>query len=427
MEDFKKLLAEAHKRGIKVILDMVPNHTSDKNPWFINSASSPGAGKRDWYVWRNDDPGYEGPWGEKVWHKKNGSYYYGLFWSGMPDLNYNNNNVTAEIEDITKFWDEDIGIDGFRMDAAMYLIEEGKDQTNTQATRNWWHNYYAFQKNMDSTFMTVGEVWTSTPQVAAYTGRGLDYCFEFDLSFAIINAVKEGDPDTLKHQMKRVINSYPPLQYGTLLTNHDEDRVMNDFNYNVNEARLAAGILLTLPGIPFLYYGEETGMTGTKPDEHIRRPMQWSDTVNAGFTSGIPWEPVDSAYVNYNVKKMMADSSSLWNDYRRLIHLRISNEALRRGGYTEIGTSNNAVMAYLRTSPKESILVIHNFGSIPLSAIQFSAVAGTLPEGSYKAVDLLSGKETSGPKVKENGSFSGYQSIQSLDPLSTYIMKLTRN
>lgn len=426
MDDFKHLLNEAHKRGIKIIIDFVINHTSDQHPWFINSASGPGAAKRNWYIWSSNDPGYAGPWGQQVWYEKNGSYYYAIFWSGMPDLNYGNKDVTAEIEDIAQYWYKDIGIDGYRMDAAQYLVESGQNQANTDATRAWWRNFYAFQKNLDPGLMSVGEVWISTADVVPYTGKGLDYCFEFDLASALVNSVKSGNPEGLKNKLQEVVDSYPPLQYGVFLTNHDQNRVMDELGQDVRKARLAAGILLTLPGIPYIYYGEEVGMLGTKPDENIRRPMQWSGDTNGGFTSGTPWEALNTNFNEFNVNTMSADSSSLWNVYRRFIHLRAGNEALREGDYTGVESGNSYVLAYLRSTPDESLLVIHNFRLDAVKNLQFSVPESSVPAGDYNAIEIFSGKNMASLTIDSNGGFSGFAPVDSLNALTSCVLKLEK-
>ena len=426
MDDFKHLLSEAHKRGIKIIIDFVINHTSDQHPWFVNSSSAPNSEKRDWYVWKSYDPGYKGPWGQTVWYEKGGSYYYGLFWSGMPDLNYRNKLVTAEVEDIARYWYENVGVDGFRMDAAMYLIEDGQNQVNTDATKNWWRNFYAFQKNLSPGLMSVGEVWTNTAQVVPYADKRLDYCFEFDLASAIIAAAKYGDPTALKSKIMEVIDSYPKLQYGTFLTNHDQDRVMNDLGGNTDMNKLAAGILLTLPGVPYIYYGEEIGQQGVKPDEDIRRPMQWSSSANAGFTTGTPWRAPDTNYTTVNVSSEATDSTSLWNYYRKLIHIRSSSDALKLGEYTEVTSSDPRVMAYLRTTASDAVLVIHNLGSQASPGLKISVSGSPLTQGNYQLIDKLSGGNFGTLTVTTGGGFAEFTPSVEPGPMTTCILELSK-
>ncbi len=328
-DDLQTLIAEAHQRGIRVIVDLVFNHTSWEHPWFINSLEGQGAERRDWYIWRDEDPGYVGPWGQKVWYLHQGDYYYAIFWEGMPDLNYRNSDVTEAAYGITRFWLEGMGVDGFRLDAAQYLIEEGEDQASTPATHTWWADFDDLTDEIGHDVLTVGEVWADTSAVTPYITDGeLDLAFEFNLASAIISSVSGGDPAWFDYVLAQVEAGYPPRQYATFLTNHDQNRVMSQLRGDTEAARLAATLLLTLPGTPFIYYGEEIGMTGQKPDQRIRTPMQWTAAENAGFTAGFPWEPVNADYETVNVEAQAADPDSLLNHYRRLIRLRSEQPAL---------------------------------------------------------------------------------------------------
>ena len=299
MNDFKALITAAHARGIKIVIDFVGNHTSDQHPWFTASASN--ESKRDWYLWNSNKPSYNGPWGQEVWHERNSSYYYGVFWGGMPDLNYTNQEVTNEIKNTLRFWKEEVGVDGFRIDAVKHWIENGDQQENTAATLAWWRDLYVFQKSLDPGLMMVGEAWTSTQNIAPYSDKRLDYCFEFDLSYALIDGINNQTNSRLKSKMSEIISTYETNQYGTFLTNHDQDRSFYRFGMDERKAKLAARILLSLPGVPYIYYGEKVGMLGQKPDEDIRRPMQWTSFANAGFSSTQPWHPLNNNSANYNV------------------------------------------------------------------------------------------------------------------------------
>ncbi len=426
MDDFKAFVAAAHARGIRVIIDFVINHTSSQHPWFANSAQGISAEKRSWYIWEGTNPGYLGPWGQNVWHQRNGAYYYGLFWSGMPDLNYLEPKVTTEIKDITRFWYTDIQVDGFRIDAARHLIEEGQDQENTQATLDWWSDFYVFQKSIDKNLMTVGEVWTSTASIIPYTDKRLDYCFEFDLSYAIVNAARIGDAGGLKNKLQEVVSSYPELQYGTFLTNHDQNRVVEELSGDINKSKLAASILLTLPGVPYLYYGEEVGMKGVKPDEDIRRPMQWTPGPNAGFSTGTPWHAINSNYAAFNIETMKGDPNSLWNRYRSLIDVRKKSIALRRGTCEVMNAGTGSILAFVRNAAEESVLVIHNTSSVQLAGAQISCSSSTLSPGTYAATEMLTGLVAGELVVSASGSFSGYTPYATLSPYGSYLLRLVR-
>ncbi|MBS1545652.1 MAG: alpha-amylase [Bacteroidetes bacterium] len=425
MDDLTTLISEAHKRGMKIVLDFVPNHTSDQHPWFVSSSSAADSPKRNWYVWTGSNPGYTGPWGQNVWYEKNGSYYYAVFDHSMPDLNYNNDAVTNEIEDITKFW-YNLKVDGFRMDAAQHLIEEGQAQAATQSTKNWWREYYTFQKNLDPGFMTVGEVWTSTNIAAPFADQRLDYCFEFDLAYAILDAVGNGNVNRLRSQIDLVLKSYPSLQYGTFLTNHDQDRVFESLGLDVAKSKAAAGILLTLPGVPYLYYGEEVAMRGKKPDEFIRRPMQWTTGTNAGFTTGTPWVQMNSDYATSNVQTLQADPNSLWNHYRKLIHIRTSSTPLLHGDYSAVSSTTDKVYSFLRAKDSQGVLALHNLQSSPASSVTFSLSQSSLSAGTYAVKELLSGASLGNVTIASGGGFSGFSPITTLDGYGSYVLSLTK-
>ena len=217
-------------------------------------------------------------------------YYYGLFWSGMPDLNYESQAVQDSLFAAADFWLEDVGVDGFRLDAVKYLVEDGDVLEDTPQTFAVWNDFAQHVQATQPEALTVCEAWSSRDRVVPYVTEGdLDLCFEFDLAGAILGAVQSGDARGLAAEAQDAYAAYPHLQYATFLTNHDQNRVMEEIGLDVDRGAAAAALYLTLPGVPFVYYGEEIGMLGRKPDENIRRPMQWSDAPGAGFTSGSPW------------------------------------------------------------------------------------------------------------------------------------------
>tara|TARA_B110000263_G_scaffold62180_1_gene53408 strand:+ start:1716 stop:3347 length:1632 start_codon:yes stop_codon:yes gene_type:complete len=400
VNDFKNLINECHKRGIKVIIDFVGNHTSDQHPWF--KSSSEASSKRDWYRWSSTKPNYTGPWGQEVWHKKNDAYYYGTFWSGMPDLNYKNIEVTNEIKNLIKYWYEDIGIDGFRIDAVKHWIEEGSNQENTNSTLNWWREMYAFQKNLNPSIMMVGEVWSSSSEILKYSNDRLDYCFEFDLSYAIMNAVKNNDFTTLKSKIIELEGLYPNSQYGSFLTNHDQNRSFEEIGYNINKSKLAASLLLTLPGIPYIYYGEEIAMLGKKPDEDIRRPMQWSDATYAGFSNSTPWRNINNNYSDFNVKKMKDDKNSLWSHYSKLIKLRTANKAISKGKLKILNSNSSNVFAYLKSDNNINMLIIHNFSSLNIKSFNINLSSADLSAGNYSFNEIFSNLKIENVEISSN-------------------------
>ncbi|RNC85210.1 MAG: T9SS C-terminal target domain-containing protein [Balneola sp.] len=348
LEDFKNFLSEAHDRGIRVIIDLVMNHSSTQHPWFEQSAANDPQ-YRDFYRWSNTNPGYTGPWGQTVWHSRNGEYYYGLFWGGMPDLNYDSEALKDSMFAVAEFWLSDIGVDGFRQDAVLYIDEDGSQLKNTDETFQFWQDFNTHVKSINPDAFNVGEAWEPTNIVLDYISNDrLDYAFEFDLANAILGSVNSGNAASIISQMQKVYDVYPFLQYGTFLTNHDQNRVMNVLGQDINKAKVAASLLLTLPGIPYLYYGEEVGMLGQKPDEDIRLPMQWSDESNSGFTSGSPWRNPNSNFADFNVEVMSEDQNSLFNHYRNLIHLRNDHEPFQLGELEFGNSTTNSTIGFSR-------------------------------------------------------------------------------
>ena len=425
MDDFKRLLDEAHKRGIYVIMDLVLNHTSVEHPWFQEARDNPESARHGWYVWADENPKYYGPWGQKVWHPMGSGYYYAIFWSGMPDLNYTNPEVTAEMQNVAAFWLRDMGVDGFRLDAARHLIEDGEKQENTEATHTWWENFRLQSKAINPNAIAIGEIWTSNSAVAQYVeGDELDMAFNFDLATQILDTVEGGYGRALRDAILLSYTSFPPGTYATFLTNHDQNRVMDQFAGDANEARLAATVLLTIPGTPFIYYGEEIGMTGSKPDEMIRTPLAWSgEDDKAGFTTGRPWEAVNSEYAEVNVATQSADPGSLLSHYRTLIHLRNDHVALRVGEYIPVEAGSTSVLAFLRVSQEEVVLVVVNLSEEAVSDYSLALAQGPLA-GKYAAYTLLGEGELPALTANAAGGFDAYLPLPELPAYGSYIIQL---
>jgi glycosidase len=405
----------------------VLNHTSSEHPWFIEARDNPGSDRRNWYIWSQDKPNYLGPWGEEVWHPSPSGYYYGIFWSGMPDLNLKNPQVTAEIENVARFWLEDAGVDGFRLDGARHLIEEGSIQENTPETHAWWKNFRTVYKASKPQALAVGEVWTQDSDVAPYVqGDELDLAFDFDLAEAIISGVKISDAGKIQGALQKSYGLFGSSRSATFLTNHDINRVMNQLHTQADKARLAASVLLTIPGVPFIYYGEEIGMTGVKPDEMIRTPMQWSAGKEAGFTAGTPWEPVNSDFQKVNITTQSKDPTSLLSHYCELIRIRLAHPALQAGGYLPVDSGNDEVLAFLRLDPgsKEHVLVVLNLSENAVSAYDLALKEGPLT-GSYRALHLFGG-EAELPQLTaiDTGGFISYQPLPAIPAGNTLIIQL---
>lgn len=390
MEDFKELLGSAHKRGIRVVIDYVINHTSIEHPWFKAARSDKNSPYRDWYIWSDKDPSYLGPWGEDVWHFNfDKSYYYGVFWSGMPDLNFTNTSVNDEFKKITSFWLSDVGVDGFRVDGARHLIEDGKIQANSEATLLWFEEFNDRNKKLNPNIMTVGEIWDSNFSAVKYVKeKAFDLVFDFELSESLLEGINGNDGGQITNAIKFNTGLFPYLQKANFLTNHDMNRVMDVFQKDVDKAKLGAFLLLTTPGVPFIYYGEEIGMSGSKPDEDIRKPMQWNSSENAGFTTTIPWRTINSNYSTWNVKTEESDVNSLLNHYRQLIHIRNQNEALRIGNFLNLNANDKNLVSFLRDTDQQKIVVIANTG---LKDVDLKIIfpSGALDSGNYVVNSLL--------------------------------------
>ncbi|WP_235295152.1 alpha-amylase family glycosyl hydrolase [Portibacter lacus] len=423
MEDFTAFLEEAHNRGIKVIIDLVLNHTSNQHPWFTQSKTNSN-GFRDWYIWSEDNPNFSGPWGQGVWHGSGSDYYYGLFWSGMPDLNYNHPDVKEEMFNVANFW-LDKGVDGFRLDAIKYLIEDGTVLENTSGTFSLLEEFDEVYKSNNADAFSIGEVWSNTASIIPYVqNERLDVCFEFDLAGHILNAVINENSVSVRQQMLNVNASYPSLQYGTFLSNHDMDRVYDILGSSVSKLKLAASIYLTLPGIPFLYYGEEVNMSGTGAHENIRRPMQWSDAANAGFSTSTPWNNAGSNYVTNNVVVMENNPNSLLNHYKRLIRIRNEQKALRRGYYLDVESSEANVYSFARIYENEGIVVVSNLAT-QLSNASLSLKASTLLPGNYKVTDLYNDEEMGMISINEKGGFENWESTTEMSAQSTRVLLIS--
>jgi alpha-amylase len=420
MDDFKRLLSEAHKRDIRIIIDLVLNHTSSQNPWFIDSNNNPQSPYRNWYIWSATNPGYNGPLGP-AWHAGLHGYYYGIFNAGMPDLNYKDPALTAEMENVVKFWLNDVGIDGFRLDAVNYLVEEGQKQVNTQSTHNWLKGFYLAYKADKPDAFTVGEVFGAGASIAkTYTGNQLDEIFSFEMASGFVNSARGEANSAVDSGIQFSLMDMPEGPYATFLTNHDQNRVMSVLNGDVNKAKVAASLLLTSPGTPFIYYGEEIGMQGEKPDEEIRLPMQWSAGPNAGFTTGKPWEATSEDYSQSNVANELSDPNSLLSYYHSLIALRSQHPAIYGPGIKLVTTNNIGVYAALRFSQNEKILVLTNLTGSPISDYSLGLKTTLLQDGSYQLKPLF-GAEVPSDLTISGGAFNNYTPLTSLPPFTTLV------
>jgi alpha-glucosidase len=422
LEDFDALAAAAHQLGLKVILDLVPNHTSDWHPWFLESRSSRDNPKRDWYIWRDPAPdgGPPNNWlsefggGGWEYDATTGQYYYHAFLAAQPDLNWRNPQVRAAMYDAMRFWLRR-GVDGFRVDVIWHLIKDDQFRNNPPnqdfragdppihaviplytADRPEVQEVIAEMRGVVDEFsdrLLIGEIYLPVERLVAYYGRdlsGVHLPFNFALLSATWNA----------RELAKLIDEYEAaLPKGGwpnwVLGNHDKPRLAT--RIGLDQARVAAMLLLTLRGTPTIYYGEEIGMEQVPiapedvrdpfemrvPGQGLgrdgcRTPMQWDDSPHASFSSSKPWLPLAENAVVENVAEQQADPHSIYHLYRRLIALRKSHPALLLGSYRPLVASGDLLL-YVRELAEVSIFVALNFGAEP-AGVSFppDAVSGTL-------------------------------------------------
>lgn len=383
---FRRFLAEAHKRGIRVVIDLVLNHASAQHPAFLAatadappasitlatppSAAPVTAAPRDLFRFSPSPLQAQGPWGDRAWHYRDGEYYYGVFDSAMPDWNFRHDAVTAHHRDVARFWLKDVGVDGFRLDAVRYLFESGDSLQDLAETKRWLRQFAAHCRELRPDVFLVGEVWADTDQAASYvTGGSVDTTFDFDLANSFLETAAFGTPNLLAGRLARTRSAYGDKPWATFLANHDQPRAMTRLGGDFAKARLAASLQFTAPGTPFIYYGEELGQQGAKPDPDIRRPYQWSAAPHAGFSTATPWRAPFDDYSTINLAAQLADPASLYHHYARLVRLRARSEALRSGvPVSDFNYKGRGIYADLRASATDTVLVLANTAARPREA-----------------------------------------------------------
>ncbi|GAB4501972.1 MAG: alpha-amylase family glycosyl hydrolase [Anaerolineales bacterium] len=419
MADFQRLLAEAHRRDMRVIMDLVLNHTSNQHPFFVAANSDVNSPYRNFYRWAETYPGTH-------WHSGQNGFYYGFFSDRMPDLNYTNPQVTAQMEQMSAFWLK-MGVDGFRIDAAKHLVEEGEKFENTAANHAWLKGYYAAIKNDFPNAYTLGEIYGAGALVTKIYQNELDHIFNFEVASGAVNSALGQANSGINSAITFALKDNPGGDFATFLTNHDQERAMSTLRGDTAKAKVAAALLLTAPGTPFLYYGEEIGMTGKKPDENLRTPMQWDASPNAGFTSGSPWMEINAdAASGTNVEAQQADPNSLWKTYQALIALRRAHPALSRGDTFLPESANHGVYALIRRDAfsGETILVLVNLTGQPVSEYALSVSGLPLPDGET-APQTLFGGENAAPLKISGGGFQSWQPLASLPAQGIFIFQLS--
>ena len=426
-EDFRRFTDEAHRRGIAVLVDMVINHASDRHPMFQEALNNPASAYRDWFR-ISAEPGPDNEWGSNGWRKSpdRDEYYYGFFSHRMPDLNWENEAVRAEMKRIASYWLGDMGADGLRLDAVWHLMEGPDGQAgHVPRTHEMLAEYGDYVRTTHPGSFTLGEVFDGTDAIFAYYPDQLDAFFAFGISDAILDAVSSGSSEGLLDSVLRMQGAVPNDRYAPFLRNHDQSRTLTVLEGDVERARLAATLLLTFPGIPFVYYGEELGMAGDKPDPRIRTPMPWDLGPNAGFTAGDPWEPLQADSLTANVEVQEADPGSVLNLYRELIHVRGENPALAAGELIPLEAGTGAVAAYLRRSGDEVALVVANLGTASLAGVALSSKEEVLPRGRYEPETLFGEGEAATLEVGRDGRMERYVPLPLLEPLRVYVFQVS--
>jgi glycosidase len=430
--DFRAFIEAAHERGIKVIVDFVINHTSVDHPWFKDALA--GGKHHDWYIWSTGDPHWPAVAGPNPWHQAGGTdqFYYGAFWEGMPDLNLANPEVTAEIERIAGVWLDDFGVDGFRIDAAKHLIEDdGDHQTNTQATLDWLEGFKDFVHADRPDALVLGEVYDIATLAGRYVPDSLDMTFDFGLAGAFKTALQTGRAAPIGTALAETLTKWPAGRQAPFLTNHDQDRIMSSLNSDLPSARLAAGMLLTSPGVPFIYYGEEIGMRGRKPDERIRTPMQWSaEGPAAGFSTATPWERLSDDWETVNVAAQSGDPTSLLSTYRDAIRFNPANDAIEGETFAVDGGADS-VIGWVRATAHGATLVVVNVAPTAVTEYGLTLAAG--PLCGFTQAKLVGQLNDSGAiaageplAITDRGGLDAAKPLAELAPRGGYVFQLTR-
>jgi alpha-amylase len=426
-DDFKRLVAAAHNRGIRILVDMVLNHSSSEHPFFQAALHDTSSQYRSWYRFSKSKPTELNPWGQSNWHKSpvRDEWYYGFFWGGMPDLNYEYKPVRDEAMKIATYWLREMHVDGFRLDAIPYLVEEDGKIQHTTGTHTFLHEYAEHVRSVSPESFTVGEVSDSTKYLLGYYPDQLDSHFAFELADSIISAVNSGSAKGLLPPALHLQADVPVGRWSPFLSNHDQTRVVTKLGGDIARAHVAAVLLMTMPGTPFVYYGEEIGMVGSKPDPRLRTPMQWSSVRGAGFTTGKPWEALQVDSQTTTVAAQERDRGSLLNLYRQLIHLRDASTAIAVGALIPVTTNNDAVAAYLRRNGNDAVLVVANLGATPAHSVTLSAPGTSFPGGRWAMRDALGGVPGATLVVPADGAVSEYVPLPSIPPMSAHVFRLT--
>jgi glycosidase len=426
-----RLVSEAHKRGIKIIVDLVLNHASSRHPLFLRAKADP-ADKmaRSQFCFAPLPTELSGQWDQRVWHPSGREFYYGFFSSEMPDWNFYEPAVTAHHRRVADFWLKEVGIDGFRLDAVRYFYEREGELQDCIETKNWLRDFTQYCHAVKPDCFLVGECYADSSIIASYARAGAqDSLFEFGLSRAVFEALRFEQPGILKRALAKLREAYDGRQtWSSFLANHDQDRALTQLGGDVSLARLAAQLEFVIPGTAFIYYGEEIGMKGTKPDPDLRTPMQWNGVVaSAGFSHGntAPWHAVNPDFPTVNVERESTDPASMFSLYKRLIRLRTTTPALRHGIDIPVTVSSDRVFASLRQDGTDWVLVLANLGAEAVKSLTLEAATSPL-EAGVSIQEELQGAAVSQPQVGPAGRLNAWLPLTELAPRSVYILHVTR-
>ena len=427
----RRLVAEAHKRGIRIVIDLVLNHASSLHPLFVRAQKDPtDKVARNLFRFARLPVELEGPWGQRAWHPSGREFYYGVFSAEMPDWNFRASAVTAHHRRVADFWLKDIGIDGFRLDAVRYFFERDDELQDCEETKIWLHDFNQYCHSVKPDCFLVGECYAETKIIASYAkADALDSFFEFGLSRAIFEALRFEQPGILSQELARLHDAYRGQQdWSSFLANHDQDRTITQLEGDVSLAWLAAQLEFVLPGTPFVYYGEEIGMKGGKPDPEIRTPMQWTGAApTAGFSHGSTpaWHAVNPDFPTINVERESADPTSLLSLYKRLVRLRAMTPALRHGIEIPVTVSSDRVFASLRRAGSDWVLVLANLGAQPVENLTVEASASPMEAGQLLQEELQSAAVRQ-PQVGPQGRLINWLPLDELAPRSVYVLHVKR-
>lgn len=378
--DFKNFVAAAHERGIRVLVDLILNHAGYDHPWFQEAIKGRDNPYRNYFVWARRDSIRDQISKKETaldsdnlrqWHPVNNDtlseQYYGYFYGGMPDFNFDNPKVKAEFVEIGRYWLQEMNVDGFRLDAAKHIFPTDRASDN----HAFWVWFRTEMQKIKPDVYLVGEVWSPAKEVAPYL-KGLPALFNFDMGYEITAAVQQGkDTQGLISRYKEINDYYTSItnEYvdATFLKNHDQNRILSELNDQPEKQKVAASILMCLPGTPYIYYGEEIGMKGRKPDEYIREPFLW----DRGQTDALQTRWEQARYSTEQTVVPLAqqknEPNSMFQFYRNWIHYRNSSPALTYGAL-ELGPAfPQELVAFYRVHDGKRVLTIHNLSDVEVT------------------------------------------------------------